>query len=248
MILLLIINWLLIVSGDSLFAQSNNQSLLRKKMETEEFIAPGIPVTRAKIFDKLIDEAESKGNVRIIIQFGDVFATPEREIANRKQKLLILLAPFKVNDIENNVKSADLRMTVDATALRFLKNRTNIVEISKALPQTEIWQPPKTIAPPISYNRNTKFDELIEKAKSKGAISVIVKFRGMETAAAGALEARERIMDELARYNVKVTTDWGVYVTMTVDAAALRFMKNQPFIESVGENAIGKIANRQSAQ
>jgi hypothetical protein len=255
LILFLIIGSLQITYCDLLFAQSNNQNPMlnrqeypRKEEKTRNLSLP------EDIFDTLIAKAEANGSIRVTVDVNSIMIrnVPTKQmmesqwrLQQRREKirkeLLDQLARFNVRDIERGANADRITMTVDADALKFLKKKyINDIAINEAPAKEEI----STIS---REKRDARIDELIKKAEVKGTISVIVGFKGMGTADSEAIEAREKILEELAKYDVKVTTETvdsnGMksitkYVTMQVNADALRFMKNQPFIESIGENGI----------
>lgn len=187
--------------------------------------------------DELIKKAEREGTVSVIVNLDERIKRADPEALKAREKLLNDLTRYNVKITTD--WTVYITMTVNAEALRFMKNQPIVASIGE--------NAAGTIA---SQQRNVMIDELIKKAEAKGTISVIVAFKGVETTAPEALEAREKILKELVKYDVKITTkeittdgmkQIAKYVTMTVNADALRFMKNQPFIESIGENGRNRI-------
>lgn len=256
LILFLIIGSLQFTYCESLFAQSNNQNPTLREQPREEEKTRNLSLPEV-IFDTLIEKAEADGSIRVVIEVGNItfrslptkrMMESQWRLQRRKEKIRKELfhhfARLNTRDVERGASGERVIMTVDADALKFLKKKyINDININEVPAKKEI----QTIS---REKRDTMIDELIKKAEAKGAISVFVGFKGVETAASEAIEARERILKELVKYDVEITTkqitDDGMkqiskYVTMTVNADALRFMKNQPFVESINENGINRI-------
>ncbi len=259
LILFLIIGSLQFTYCESLFAQSNNQNpTLREQPRKEEKTRnPSLPEV---IFDTLIAKAEANGSIRVTLDVKSITVRnlPTKQmmesqwrLQQRREKirkeLLDQLARFNVRDIERGANADRVTMTVDADALKFLKKKyINDIAINEALAKEAI--------PTISREeRDARIDELIKKAEAKGAISIFVHFkRGLKQPDDEEIVAQDNLLKELVtKYNVEITTEMTApdgmkrifkSVTMTVDANALRFLKNQPIVESIGENGAARIA------
>lgn len=174
-----------------------------------------------------------------------------KDLSQFRERLLGELARFDIVADKPAANVLPIVVWLNVDALEFLKqNYLKKVRVMLAYSQD------KPIRPITREQRDARIDELIKKAEVKGAISVIVIFKGVETTSDEAIRASERIIKELAeKYDAEIkftpADDIGMkpiykYLAMTVGADALRYMKKQDFIESVGENGIGRTANRRA--